>query len=117
VYEALEHRGLFYVDIVDWLSVARAEGVINAFHVDHPFNFTPRSFRGILRSIGFKIVREHISPAHLGHHSGTIQHGFLCTKGVMKSRLAEDGAMEILDEIKRLQAADRKKLVDDARSV
>ena len=117
VYEALPQGGWFYVDIVDWLAVARSEGVVDSLHIDHPFNFTPDSFRAILRDHGFMAIREHISPEHLGPNSGVIEHGFLCKKYTQQCyiQIARPKPHELLREIRALQAAERKIEVTNVR--
>jgi len=109
-WDLLAPSGWLFVDMVDWLCVARSEGFVNSFHADHPFNFTHESFRVLLKTVGFKVVCEHISPEELGVNSGRIEHGFLCRKTRPSTKHEEVDTKKLLDEIRIIQARERAEI-------
>jgi SAM-dependent methyltransferase len=110
-WDMLVPDGWMYVDMVDWLCVARSEGIVNSFHLDHPFNFTEKSFLGMLKHCGFEVVAEHISPEELGPNSGRIEHGFLCKKAQPVSGHPIIDTDELVGEIRKIQAEERREVL------
>jgi hypothetical protein len=62
IADEMSDTDLMYLDHCDWLLVARREGFTNAFHIDHPSNFTRESMARLVCEAGLSSVAEYCPP-------------------------------------------------------
>lgn len=101
VRELLAHRGLLFVDIVDFRAAyLRNWSVEDAIKIDHPYYLTEETMAAYLRRAGFDVLRADYAADHL-HVS------YVCRPGALQADAMPSPARvdEMLREIRFVQNA------------
>jgi SAM-dependent methyltransferase len=100
IRDMMNDDGFFYVDFVDFQTIAKREGrVEGGIKIDHPYYFTRETMEPYLKQVGFSIQAMMIMPD--GHHVG-----YLCRKSKPAAQahdITATAAMQ-LSWIRQLQA-------------
>lgn len=107
--DSLSDDGFLYVDYVDTAAVIDSEGFSNAFHVDHPVNFTDRSFSNL--ALDCKCMGVVTLPLEIGVNSGSIEVGYLLGRALRYANV-RNFSSPLLEYIRQAQTKERKEELD-----